>query len=253
LPIIPVCLDFSGNKLLLTLILINRVGMVSEDQSLAVQFRGYANSIVMKYSKLFNVSPDVREELLAVAYLALVEAADRYDPSMGTPFLPFASYRVKGAVLRELNYSKGWRGLDPERARLKLQLAYNAIRDADAGRNDLEGVLNAAANAAISYGLFVAGPEGDVSGVIVDSKAESPEEAAQSNEFKARLRKALRTLSEREQFVLQCYYYQDMTFEEIASAFQQQGFSDSDQPVSKSWVSRIHGKALEKMKKKLAK
>jgi RNA polymerase sigma factor for flagellar operon FliA len=225
--------------------------MASEDQSLAVQFRGYANRIVMKYSKIFNLSADVREELLAVAYLALVEAADRYDPGLGVPFLPYASYRVKGAVLRELNCSKGWRGRDHERVRLKLQLAYNAIRDADAGQTDLEGVLNAAANVAISFGLFVAGPEGDVSEAIVDTNAESPEEVAESNEFKARLRKALRALPEREQFILQCYYYQDMTFEEIARALQKNGLSDGDQPVSKSWVSRIHGRALERMKKKL--
>jgi len=226
--------------------------MAPDEQSLAVQFRGYANRVVMKYSNIFNVSEDVREELLAVAYLALVEAADRYDPGHGIPFVPFASYRVKGAVLRELNYSKGWKGRDQERARLKHQLAYNAIRDVDTGRTDLEGVLNAAANAAVSFGLFVAGPEGDVSEVIIDPNGESPEEAAERSEGKARLRKALSTLSDREQFILQCYYYQDMTFEEISIALQQRGFSDGDKPISKSWVSRMHGKALDKMKKKLA-
>jgi RNA polymerase sigma factor for flagellar operon FliA len=226
--------------------------MASEDQGLAVQFRGYARHIVAKYSKIFNVSADVREELLAVAYLALVEAADRYDLSLGTQFLQYASYRVKGAVLRELNGSKGWKGIKPERARLKLQLAYNAIRDDDVRQTDLEGVLNVAANAAVSFGLYVAGSEGDVAEVIKDPKAESPELALEKSETKARIKKGLSGLSEREQFVLDCYYYKDMTFEEIATALQQQGLTDADQPVSRSWISRIHARAIGKMKKKLA-
>jgi RNA polymerase sigma factor (sigma-70 family) len=226
--------------------------MASEHQGLAVEFRGYAHRIVAKYSKIFNVSENVREELLAVAYLALVEAADRYDPTFGIPFLPYASYRVKGAVLRELNSAKGWKAIKPERARLKLQLAYNVVRDADVRRTDLEGVLNVAANAAVSFGLFVAGPEGDVSNVVVDSNAESPEEALEKNETQARIKTALDALSERDQFILHCYYYKDMNFEEIAIALQQQGLTEGDQPVSKSWISRMHAKALEKTKKKLA-
>jgi RNA polymerase sigma factor FliA len=225
--------------------------MALDDEGLVVQFKNYAHHVVAKYSKIFNLSDDVREELLAVAYLALVESVDRYDQSMGTPFLCYASYRIKGSVLQELNRLKGWKGVKPEKARLKLQLAYNAIREADVGKVDLGRVLNVAASAAVSFGLTLAGSESDVSEAIVDLNSESPETALIRTETQEKIKLAISTLLERDQFVLNCYYFKDMTFDEIALALFEQGFTDGDQPVSKSWVSRMHSKALEKMKKKL--
>ena len=47
------------------------------------------------------------EELESAAYLGLVEAADRYDPSANDSFPAFAAFRVVGAVqdyLRELSW-----------------------------------------------------------------------------------------------------------------------------------------------------
>jgi len=45
-----------------------------------------------------------RDELLGVAYLALVIASRRHDPARG-PFAPFAALWVRGAVLRSMRYS----------------------------------------------------------------------------------------------------------------------------------------------------
>lgn len=50
----------------------------------------------------YDVAPRdwvVREELQSAGIVALVELAQRYDPSRGVPFLKYAHKRLKGAIL----------------------------------------------------------------------------------------------------------------------------------------------------------
>jgi RNA polymerase sigma factor for flagellar operon FliA len=195
----------------------------------------------------------MKEELLSVAYLALVESSERYDTEAGVPFLAFASYRVKGAIIQELNRLKGWKGVAPDRARLRLQLAYNAIRESDSSAKGLESVLNSTAKAAIAFGLSQSGSEADIADHVADSNSDSPEEALAKRELRSRVQSVMGVLSERDQYVISCYYFQDMNFEEIAIAIHKEGYTSGDEPVTRSWVCKIHARALKKMKVELTK
>ncbi len=56
--------------------------------------------------------PGADDDLQSAAYLALVEAAQAFDPSRGVSFATFARHRVSGALIDAQRgfFLKGWRG-----------------------------------------------------------------------------------------------------------------------------------------------
>lgn len=75
----------------------------------------------------------------------------------------------------------------------------------------------------------------------VSSQFEIPEEVAEREELKEKLRESLDILTEKERKVVLLYYYEDLTLKEISYILE----------VSESRVSQLHTKALSKMKSKL--
>jgi RNA polymerase sigma factor (sigma-70 family) len=62
--------------------------------------------------RMDGLLPGETDELESTAYLALVEAAQMFDPSMSVNFATYARHRIRGALrdLRRLMVSAGWRG-----------------------------------------------------------------------------------------------------------------------------------------------
>ncbi len=69
---------------------------LDEDQkTLAVRYLPLARSMAQRMQDIF---PDSGDEFHSVAFLALVEAAQHFDPSRGVNFSVFARYRIWGAL-----------------------------------------------------------------------------------------------------------------------------------------------------------
>lgn len=67
---------------------------------LIVQHMDLAKRIAGKMAR--QVPAGLGEDLQSAALLGLVEAAGRFDGSLGRPFAPFAAQRIRGAILDEL-------------------------------------------------------------------------------------------------------------------------------------------------------
>jgi RNA polymerase sigma factor for flagellar operon FliA len=83
--------------------------MTPEQQGLALRFIPMAKSLARP---LKHAWPLEAEEFESAALLALVEAAQSFDPTRGVKFATFARYRIWGAlrdVQREM-VTRGWRG-----------------------------------------------------------------------------------------------------------------------------------------------
>mgnify|MGYP001617806553 CR=1 FL=1 len=63
-----------------------------------------ADRIASKYGKRVPSSVE-KDDIKANARLGLVDAASKYDPSLGIPFEAYASLRIKGAILDGLRAS----------------------------------------------------------------------------------------------------------------------------------------------------
>jgi RNA polymerase sigma factor (sigma-70 family) len=70
-----------------------------------------AKKLAFDYKKKLPRRFDV-DELISAAYLGLVEAADRYDPSFGFAFTTFAYPRIEGAIKDHLRQFKTMSSLE---------------------------------------------------------------------------------------------------------------------------------------------
>ena len=66
----------------------------------------------------------------------------------------------------------------------------------------------------------------------------TPEEALFRKRIFEKLQEAIATLPKKERLVIEEFYFRDRSFTEIA---------DEKNKLSKSWVSRLHGKAIERL------
>jgi RNA polymerase sigma factor for flagellar operon FliA len=183
------------------------------------------------------------DELMSYGRLGLLEAAKRFDYKLGVSFKTFAYYRIRGAMydgLRKMEVIT--RRKDPA---LKFEEAANQFLSGESSRTssdarkptikedikELHGMISALVPI-----YFLASDAIDQ--LNQPQKGQSAEEHAIFSQEKTQIRSALRQLSKNEQSLIDYYYYQDMTLEEAAAKL----------GLSKSWASRLHAKALTKLK-----
>lgn len=183
------------------------------------------------------------DELVSYGRLGLLEAAERFDDKMGVSFKTFAYYRIRGAMydgLRKMEVIT--RRKDP---RLKFEEAATQLLASESSRSSVEprkptlkeeiqefrGVISSLVPI-----YFLAGDAMDR--LNSPQKGQTAEEQAIFSQEKDQVRTALSRLSKNEQALIEYYYYQDLTLEEAATKL----------GLSKSWASRMHAKAVSKLK-----
>jgi RNA polymerase sigma factor for flagellar operon FliA len=184
------------------------------------------------------------EDLVAYGFRGLLEARERFDPSRGVQFSTFAHYRVRGAILdgvRQMAYL-------PRRAHQKRKAAEALDWAAEAA-----GVARAASPEARDDVAATLEAIDDILGktcaafviaAVGQSKEDAPpgpEEELLIGEDRERVLGALEVLPERERALIEGYYLNDRTIEEIGR----------EMGITKSWASRLHTRALALLKKAL--
>jgi RNA polymerase sigma factor for flagellar operon FliA len=174
--------------------------------------------------------------------MGLLEAADRFDPKVGANFLTFAHYRIKGAIfdgLRKMGILKG-----PDARSVYVSERANAylgnLTDRDPGNrgssldDDVREVASAVTGLAALFATSLEGTEGLQ---LVDESLPA-DQRLELEQLKKRVRAAIEQLPEKERKLLEGYYFQGKTLEEAGAEIGQ----------SKSWASRLHARAIEKLK-----
>jgi RNA polymerase sigma factor for flagellar operon FliA len=193
-------------------------------------------------------------ELIGVGMIGLIDAARRYQPSLGVPFEAFARRRIHGAMLDTL------RGLDwAPRAVRKMR------RDVDAAIAVLRHSLRRAPDdAEIAAELHVSNEEyarmldqiravelasvrqsasdreGGMLDVAIDPD-EGPHAHLEREELRRHLAGAIRELPERERQILSLYYEQELTLAEIGAVI----------GVGESRVSQLRTQAVARLRARL--
>ena len=197
-----------------------------------------------------------QEDLISHAVIGLIDAIDRYDPEVGTPFEGFAMPRIRGAILDAL------RQLDwvPRSVRVKeqqLRRTYGKL-EAVLGRppkdeevaeelgvdlHELERLVTEVARGSVlSLDDLVAGMGETTLGDVTPSNgADDPYRSQERDEAHRRLADAIDGLPEREKLVVSLYYYHELTLKEIGGILK----------VTEQRVSQIHTKAMLRLSHKL--
>jgi RNA polymerase sigma factor for flagellar operon FliA len=162
-----------------------------------------------------------RDDLASAGAVALVTAADAFDPTLGIPFGAYARNRIVGAFADEMRASD-W-ATRSARKRIKETLAVQESLTAALGRTPdvLEiaqalGVDRETAAAALSDASRTITTIDDSTADLLVSPLASPEESAIEREQTAYLRAAVTALPERMRFVVQAIYFEDRSVKDVA-------------------------------------
>ncbi len=192
------------------------------------------------------------DDLIAYGTKGLLEAAQRYDPDRGTTFATFAYYRIRGAMfdgLREngaLSRTEFAKARMLERADDYLENAAERERGADpaalARRSTADTLGQLSAHVAALTVVAVTSLDAQAGGEPEDPQSLEPYDRLDGLGLRPHLRAALQGLSERERRLVELCYYQNQS---LRAAGKELG-------ISKSWASRLHGRALFKLQRYLS-
>ncbi len=191
------------------------------------------------------------DDIVSYGILGLIDAIEKYDIEKANKFETYANFRIKGAVVDQLR-SLDWipRSLrqkyrEYEKAVLELQnknageytdkelAEYLGITELELSK--LENSLSTFSVASLEE-KFENRKEVDI--LDDPSQDNHPEKALFKKTTKEQLIKGIEKLGEREKTIISLYYYEELTYREIAEII----------GISESRISQIHTKAVTKLK-----
>ena len=147
----------------------------------------------------------------------LSEAIDRFDPDYGTKFETYAIQRIRGKIIDELR---------------KIQVKNKKPKD---DQQTVQYYSN----------LSLTSPVDDDDGYmlyeVIPEETEIPSEYTERNEEREILAEAIKELNERDRMIITLYYYEDLTYKEIAKLLD----------ITVSRVSQVHSRIINMLKTKL--
>ncbi len=163
-----------------------------------------------------------REDLVAAGMLGLTEAARRYDQTRAEPFLPFAEQRIRGAVLDELRRGD----LLPRRVRQLARKIATTIRGIEnTGETATEDKVASALGVSVEQyrddlahliHVDTESIDGEGAAILVDEQ-QPVDQLADRRQTLARVKTGLATLEARDVTLLHLHYFEEQTFQEIAT------------------------------------
>lgn len=148
----------------------------------------------------------------------LSEAVDRFNPEYGTKFETYAIQRIRGKIIDELR---------------KLQIKPRYASEASGGVpvRVTQLSLNSVPNDEDGYMLCE----------VVPNDSELPDTTTEKNEEKELLIAAIKNLGDRERLLITLYYYEHLSYKEIAEVLK----------ITIPRVSQMHSKIISKLKSEL--
>jgi RNA polymerase sigma factor for flagellar operon FliA len=196
------------------------------------------------------------DDLVSLGTQGLMQAARRYDPERGTAFAGFAYYRIRGAIYDGLRAMGRLppdiyrRALAAERADQYLEnRAARATHDhapgsharspsGAAGPRELSETLRSVTAIYVVSMAAIDLEEADIS----DPDATPADDQMARGQLRARLRQAIARLPERERHLIKRCYFDDLPL----------GHAGQELGLSASWTSRLHARAVDRLRDLLA-
>jgi len=193
------------------------------------------------------------DELQSLGQEGLWSAARRFDPEQGVPFRPYASYRIRGAMLDGARRASQLPRSVYEKLRcyeLANQYCEGVALDqmgpappgetrADAQRLLDEHLANMAT--AIAVGLLAETAVGDDGALTNVDPRESADRSLEQAQILDLIREQVSHLPDEERELVRRHYFEGERFDLVAQ----------DLGLSKSWASRLHTRAIGRLSKRL--
>lgn len=170
-------------------------------------------------------------ELISAGVIGLVDAAQRYQPSLGVPFDAFARRRVHGAMLDSLR-GLDWAPRSVRKMRRDVDAAIAKVRHATQREPSEDEIAKELHVNETEYRKMLEQVRSLDLGAVRESRSserqsqwidlaidpdESPYERIERAELREHLARAILELPERERYVLSMYYEHELTLAEIGA------------------------------------
>lgn len=210
---------------------------------LVEKYKYFVYSIVKKIRITTPKTVDF-EEMVSYGMIGLMEAADRYDPRRGIAFTTFSYYRIRGAIfdgLRQMGVvkrtSQGW----IQREANINNLVQTAADDSDNSKTKVDDQLREIRSLIDKIlPAYLLSLSDEATPELIDKK-DLPNEVAEMDDLLKLVRMQLETLKPKEKFILEKLYFKRMSTTDLAR----------EMGVTKSWISRLHSKAIERLRRNL--
>ena len=197
------------------------------------------------------------DDLIQVGLIGLSEALSRYETGQGAQFETFATQRIRGAMLDELRENdwmsrgsrKNQKDIEQALRRLEHRLGRSPIESEIAAElglslSDYQSLLGKVRGTQLIYledmGRSGEDDDGFLDRHVADNDAD-PLNLLGDQRLRQALVTAIKTLPEREQFVMSMYYEQDLNLKEIAAVLN----------VTESRVCQLHSQAVARLRAKM--
>jgi RNA polymerase sigma factor for flagellar operon FliA len=185
------------------------------------------------------------DDLRSFGREGLLQAARSFDPARGVPFRRWANLRIRGSVIDGV---RQWGHL-PRRvyAELRSLAAANHVEGAYEEEHGAPPATPEAADARLTSYLAAMATAMAVGAATVrddlasDENVDTPEELTATAELLQLVKTIVKTLPDAERTLIERHYFGDDTLEEAAASL----------GLSKSWGSRLHARAIERIAKEL--
>ena len=210
---------------------------------LAIQYLPAVKAMAFRLKERLPSSIDY-SDLSAIGTEELIKLARRYDESVNDSFWGYAKKRVYGAML---DYLRSLDVLSRASRQLVKQIdkaidAYMAEHDEEPSDEELAEILGEDIekihDARIASSIYTVMP--------IDDHLQMGDEGAtlkkiEQDELVEVIKKVLGTFKEREQLIIQLYYFEELTLKEISEIL----------GITESRISQIHKSVIKKIKESI--
>jgi RNA polymerase sigma factor for flagellar operon FliA len=210
---------------------------------------GLVRSLAQRLSRRLPAQVE-RSELVSVGVLGLIDAATRYQPSLGVPFDAFARRRIHGAMLdalRQLDWvPRSVRRLQRSVEDVMTTLRHTLRREPEAeeiaralgvSATEYAGMLDDLRSADLASIRQTKDDGGHLLEVAIEPDA-GPYVQLERRELRERLARALGELPDRERQILALYYEEELTLAEIGEVL----------GVTESRVCQLRSQAIARLR-----
>jgi RNA polymerase sigma factor for flagellar operon FliA len=212
----------------------------------------------LAHHMMAKLPPSVEvDDLIQVGLIGLSDALARYESAQGVQFETFATQRIRGAMLDELR-ENDWMSRGSRKSQKDIEVAMRRVEHR-LGRAPLESeiakemglpleeyqsLLGKVRGTQLIYleDMTRRGEDDDsyLDHHVADSEAD-PLNMLRDQRMRESLVAAIKTLPEREQYIMSMYYEQDMNLKEIAAVLD----------VTESRVCQLHSQSIARLRTKM--
>ena len=212
----------------------------------------------LAHHMIAKLPPNVElDDLIQVGMIGLSEALTRYEAALGVQFETFATQRIRGAMIDELRegdwMSRGSRKSqkDIERALRRVEQKLGRVpKESEIAEElgmtlaDYQDLLGKVRGTQLVYLEDMGGSNDDDEGFLDrhlgDADAD-PMERLRDSRLRQALVDAIKTLPEREQYIMSMYYEKDLNLKEIAAVL----------GITESRVCQLHSQSVARLRTKM--